>query len=158
MKLGVEVIAETMVSVEEGSCFETWLAVNDHLIAASHGSDTYLFNGFVIKGKRLAATGRFHRVKLDMDLALSGPMQTRAAVPVEVALAPEDRFSLVFKNNLILDQGLLTAHLALRLIDAQGNLLREIPLRSPAVAIDWRRRGEFVVDLFPFLPDIRVNS
>lgn len=117
------------------------------------GFDTFTFNGTILPGRRVSATGRACRH--DMAGMTSGSglgvLSVKDGEPAFCVLDVSDDLALRVKTNLTLDVGTFTRDFAVRL-EFDGTTL-EVPLSRPDVRIDWIGRGEYVISLQSFLDE-----
>jgi hypothetical protein len=152
MKMGIELYAETSLSVDDTTQFELYLTRDGQALGDSRGSDRYLLNGMVILGKRVAASGReatYGSNDLPAGLGL-GPLEARPTVACDVA--DEYRELLLhIVTTAVLDPALLAREFSVRIVRPDRPVAVDAPLCRPDVRINWVERGHFTVDLVPLL-------
>lgn len=146
--MGVELYAETSLSVDDTTRFELYLTKNGELVGGSRGADQYDSNGMVIMGKRVAACGREATYGMDDRIAGLGLGPLEALPSGWFELDGDCRgLKLHIKTNAVLDVGLLVRDFSLRVYDQDMGMSMDVPLWRPDVKIDWVSRGSFVIDL-----------
>lgn len=146
VRAGLELVAESAVIITPGLHLIMEVTFDHQGSPAWSGSDTYLLNGTVLGGRRLAASGR-HRTYRDTSLPLGlGTVEAAPAVPAPL---PDyvRRTRVRIQTNVFLDPGQLLAGLAAQWVDEAGRVILDAPLRRPDVSLDWLGRGLFVLDL-----------
>lgn len=151
MKVGVEIIAETAVQIYPHSCFKIDLTGNHQLIQGFSGFDKYAFSGFVLRNKRVAASGRVAEYGFRGTLFGLGSWEAEEA---KVAVIPEllsARFRLLLSTDLIPDRDSFIASFGLRLIAAGRRILLDIPLCCPVLEVMETAPGRYSVELTELL-------
>ncbi len=144
MIIGAELICEKAVPVVEGNRFLMTLVARGDALPGSFGSDEYRLDARVLRGRRLAATGRRYVAELEkLPLGL-GPVEAAPAVPCYVPdeLVPDLVLQLNVVNPLLLSPGLVTDHLSLAVVGRSGRAAC-MPLARPDIEVEWIGRGRF---------------
>jgi hypothetical protein len=146
VRAGLELVAESAIIVTPGLHVILEVTFDHQGFPEWRGSDTYLLDGAVLAGRRVAASGR-HRTYRETSLPLG--LGTGDAAPAVPAPLPEyvRRTRVRIQSNLLLDPGQLVAALAAHWVDQAGRVVLDAPLRRPDVGLDWLGRGLFVLDL-----------
>lgn len=147
MQLTFEWVAQHAVDVNPGSFFSSAIVSDGAVMEESCGRDDFQIHGMVLPEKRVAGFGRRETYCLDTLPAELSALEASPSQPLQV---PDDLEQLTFEvtTNMFCDQGLFSHHLSLG-ISINGTS-REIPLSSPAVAVDWQSRGVYRVTVRPF--------
>lgn len=151
MEVGLALVAEQIIPITDGHIISLKLTANHELVPGSAGRDVYHLNSLILSGKSLAGTGREKEYDgTTWPLGL-GPLE--AAPPQIIPLQFEEyiRWRLWIETNMALDPGWVSIHWGLRWLDTGGRILLDLPFRSPEVKITWPGRGQFVVDMTPFI-------
>jgi hypothetical protein len=157
VKMGIELVPEVAVTVARGDFINMRLMVDGNSIQTSLGEDEFAFTTTVLRGKRLAATGRRNRLEMQDQPLGMGPAQVPPALAVEMGEGTRIAVDMEVRNSTLLDMGMLVHCLGLRVVDDQGETLAHFPLARPDVTVSWPRRGRFLVDITkPLLNASRV--
>jgi len=146
LRLGLELIARTPVTLRLGTYFETWIATDVGTVRRSLGRDEYHLGLVVQPGQRLAATGRTHICQIDLEAAELGTNGARPAAPTEADLSAPGPVVWGIRTNLFLDPDDLAARSGGRLI-LEGRPPLEFALDHPAVHVKTVGPGRYIVDL-----------
>lgn len=149
VKMAVEIYAEKPLNIKDGAYFKTALMSGGLIVEGSEGADSFNFPSVVISEKRVAGLGRDFTYTLASFPAGMGAIEARPGAYLNLAEIPED-IALSIETNVILDQGILTDVLGVRLIGAQGKSV-DIPLCRPDVSIWWQGRGKFSIPIHGLL-------
>jgi len=151
MRIGVNLIAETSISVDDTTYFKTGLRLNGLPVPHSEGSDRWNLNGMLLPGKRVAATGRAAEYNYsDTYTGIGfGGIEARRAVPCQLDLGEGDRLVVTVDNNAVLDPGLfcMDFSFAVSFDDPAPRRALDLSLRRPDIRVDWPARGLFEVDI-----------
>lgn len=130
------------VDIIPGSYFSSALIGANGTVDASRGHDEFQLNAMILPEKRLAGFGREQSYQLDDLPAGLSALEAAPSQPLEL---PEPLGSLAFAvdTNLFPGQDCLSQQISLAI--KHRDMYREIPLQSPAVAIDWQARGKYIV-------------
>ncbi|HHW18937.1 MAG TPA: hypothetical protein GXX30_08575 [Firmicutes bacterium] len=147
----VEIFCEGAVFYDDTSYIEVILERNGIPLEDTVGYDRFLFNGAVLPGKRISATGRACRHNVsDCSAGMGlGILDIPGGRPAFLSLDSGDDLRLRVKTNLTLDVGVFTKLFSVRL--QLNDAVFDIPLNQPNVEIEWAGRGEYVVSLEPFV-------
>ncbi len=141
MKLAVEIYTSKQMAVRAGSRVCTRLMSGGMTVPGSVGEDTYPGGALVPGGKRLAGLGR------PFTWPGGGESPSEAAPGEQFELGNTGgEVALLIETDMVLDQGVLSDTLALRLVHECGRCT-QVPLRRPDLRIGWPKRGTFLVDL-----------
>ena len=154
MQIGLELVAEKVLPVVDGDRFEMYLSEDHQILAETHGSDIYHLNAHILTGNRVCGSGRDAHIGYGALFGGLGALEAPPPATVDLKVEHVCRLRLHIKTNAILDPGLVHAELGLRVIDPAGRILADVPFARPDVSIDWPSRGEFIVDVTPYLRDL----
>ncbi|MEW6523640.1 MAG: hypothetical protein AB1445_08755 [Bacillota bacterium] len=84
--MGVELYCDVLIPIWRGTCFAIHLFANGQVVAGSAGVDGYDYDGLLVPGRRVAATGRtaHYRVNRAARAHGLGSLEARPARPVSV--------------------------------------------------------------------------
>ncbi|MCR4398167.1 MAG: hypothetical protein NUV93_04310 [Firmicutes bacterium] len=157
MKVAVDLVAETAVTVDDTTYFSLAVELNGRRLPGSEGTDRYRLNGMVLPGKRVAATGR--RAEYGTSATPTGvgfgPLEAEPPVPCPLVMGRQDALAIVVENNAVLDPALfcLDFSFLVRMEDDATSRVVDIALRRPDVRMSWPSRGLFRFDVTPALSD-----
>lgn len=151
MEMGLALVAEQIIPINHGDYVGLELTANHEVVPGSAGKDIYCFNGMILSGKIIAATGREKKYNWTTIPFGLGPVEAEPPHIIPVQFEEYTRWRLIIKTNIILDLALVVVQWGLRWLDAGGRLLLDLPFRSPEVTVDCPGRGQFVVDITPFI-------
>ncbi|MDR3589355.1 MAG: hypothetical protein P4N41_06805 [Negativicutes bacterium] len=139
-----EIRASQKFDVFPGGYFAAALMADQAVLPETAGRDEFDFPATLLPGKRVAGFGR-RRTYPPPSSRLDGQSPEAApSLPFPWEKSRDLSFRII--TNVLLDQGLIARHLTLR-VAAHDAPVRDIPLSSPDVRIDWPCRGTFVVDV-----------
>jgi len=141
--VAVELYTEKSLSVKEEAYFKTALLTGGNVFPGSEGNDRYGFSFIATGAKRVAGLGRDFFYTLTSFPAGLGPIEARPGKYIDLPEIPEE-FSLILETNLILDPGVLSDTLGVRLVNERGKGY-DIPLGRPDVPVYWEGRGKFII-------------
>lgn len=146
MKVGLELVAQTNLSLKLGTFFETWLSQVDGVIKRSLGRDEYHLDVVVERGNRLAATGRIHLCQLDTAAIGLGPIQGSPCNTVSVELPPGSPVFLNIRTNAFLELSALRSGCRFRLVTDRPLDGFEFGLDNPDVLTELVGPGRFLME------------
>lgn len=149
MKIAIEIYSEIPLNIKEDTYFKTALTAGGNILPDSVGSDDYRFQSIILSGKRVAGLGREFTYTLSAFPAGMGPTEGRPGKYIDLVRVPGD-IALSLETNLILDPGILTYSLGIRLVNESGKSY-DVPLCRPDVKIRWNGRGSYTIPLADFL-------
>ena len=150
MNLGIELVCERALSVDDTTYFQTAIEVDGTTVPGSTGKDVYLTNGMILPGRRVAATGRSAEYGLssaEKGIGL-GAIEALPSNLVTLSARAEERVVFSISNNAVLDPGIFCMEFSLtvRVHNGAARTL-DISLRRPDVRMDWPLRGTFKFDI-----------
>lgn len=151
MKLGLELLASTQVTLRLGTFFETWIATAPGTVRRSLGRDEYHLSLGVSEGRRLAATGRTHICQLDLEAAEMGENQARPALLTPTELPPDTPVIWGIRTNQFITLAALRAGARGRLL-GEGRAPLEFALDDPAVTGIEVAPGRYILDISGLAP------
>lgn len=146
MKISIEIYAEKQLFVKPDSYVKTVVMNKGRVLENSRGADSYPSGCIVIPGKRIAGAGR-ESVCHPGGAALCAEAAPGAYFQLDEAY--ED-VVLIINTDIILDQGILTDCLGIRILNEDG-FKRHVPFKRPDVEIKWMRRGTFAIPVRPLI-------
>ncbi|MDL2300158.1 hypothetical protein LJC01_00745 [Clostridiaceae bacterium OttesenSCG-928-D20] len=162
MKLAFELICERGYQFLDSQIIEMFLERGGEIIEGSRGTDIYTYNGMLLPGSAVCASGRRSLHEIAPDLFGLGGSE---AVPVSIEPSPSDLenrsdfvgsevfngLRLWIETNTLISQGELQSYFSL-IAHVDG---REIPvsLNSSVTRINWHGCGRFCIEL-DFLGDL----
>lgn len=149
MKVAVEIYAGRVMDIKEGAFFRTALVSGGKIMEGSEGFDSFGFASVITSEKRIAGLGREFSYTLDLLPAGMGAVEARPGSYIDIGEIPED-IALELETNLILDPGVLSWALGIRLAGAGGKST-DIPLGRPDVTVWWEGRGRYAIPLYSLL-------
>lgn len=151
MYVAAELFCENTVFFDETCYVEMRFERNGIPIEDTGGCDRFLFNGAVLPGRRIGATGRACRHTLN-ELTSgvgTGAFATPGSRAASVEIEASEELRLRVRTNLVLDPGIFAKVFSIRL--ELGDSWFDIPLSRPDVEIEWVGRGEYLIPLDRFL-------
>jgi hypothetical protein len=145
LKLALELYTEKPLCVKDDTYFRTALSVNNRLFTNTEGLDQYHFHSIIGSNKRVAGLGRTCTYTLNSLPGGLGPVEARPGKYFEL-LAEHNNATLIIETNLVLDPGILSDTLGIRLVNGQGKNF-DVPFSRPDVKIMWESRGKYTVFL-----------
>ncbi|MCG8402838.1 MAG: hypothetical protein MJA84_14790 [Firmicutes bacterium] len=145
MKIAVEIYAEKLQNIKDGSYIKTALKTSGGILPGSEGCDRYGFASIITSTKRVAGLGREFFYNLSSFPAGMGAIEARPGRYLEVEKIPED-IALEIETNFTLDPGMLADSLGLRLVSERGGSF-DIPLCRPDIPVFWDSRGKYTIPL-----------
>lgn len=148
MKIGIEVFTETSLSVVPGSYFRLQLTGNHEPVSSFQGEDHYLFSGFVLRGKRIAASGRQREYVNSGSFLGLGPWEAQRAELSWVEELLDKRLRLFLHTNLVKDYPSFLHSFGIKCFcGAQRKLLFDLPLSCPVLEVVELSSGKFSLEL-----------
>lgn len=137
--------AQHAIDVTPGDYFSTSLIIDGQVVKEYSGRDEFQMIGMLLPEKRVAGLGREKVYSLaDLPAGLSA-LEADPSQPIQLSEEMLHRLVFQLNTNVFLDQGLLSHYISLG-VKINGSY-REIPLQSPAVAVDWQSRGKYLVQV-----------
>ena len=145
LKLAIEIYTEKPLCVKEDTYFMTALSVDNVTVAGTEGLDQYFFHAVIGSEKRVAGLGRTCTYTLNSLPGGLGPVEARPGKYFDLP-AEHNNAILIIETNLILDPGILSDTLGIRLVNKQGKTF-DVPFSRPDVSIQWDSRGKYAISL-----------
>lgn len=152
MKLGVEIFAETIVSINPGNYFRLHLTSNHEPVPSFAGEDEYLFSGFVLMGKRVAASGRHKQYLTSGSFAGLGPWEAEGAELTWVEELLEKRIRLFLHTDLVQDRSLFLSTFGIKCVyGVNKEVLFDLPFCCPVLEVNELGPGKYGLELTELL-------
>lgn len=145
LKLALELYTEKPLCVKDDTYFRTALSVDKITFSDTEGLDQYCFHSVIGSEKRVAGLGRICTYTLNSLPGGLGPVEARPGTYFNLP-ADYSKTTLLLETNLILDPGILSDTLGIRLVNAQGKTV-DVPFSRPDVKILWESRGTYTIVL-----------
>jgi hypothetical protein len=146
LKVGLELVAQTTLSLKLGTFFETWLSQVDGLIKRSLGRDEYHLDVRVERGNLIAATGRIHLCQVDTAAIGLGPIHASPCVTVTVDIPPGSPIFLNIRTNAFLELSALRSGCRFRLVTDRPLNGLAFSLENPDVLTELVGPGRFLME------------
>jgi len=153
MKAGVEIIAEAAVQINPDSFFTINLTCNHQLLTNFVGEDKYGFSGLVLRGKRVAASGRLQKYNIRGSLLGLGSWEAEKAQTVVVPALLSSRIRLILSTDLAADRDSFSALFGLKFIIGNDKTVFEVPFSSPVLDVNEFKPGNYSVELTELLQE-----
>lgn len=146
MKVGLELVAQTTLSLKLGTFFETWLSQVDGFIKRSLGRDEYHLDVTVERGNLIAATGRIHLCQLDTAVIGLGPIHASPCNTLSVDLPPGSPLFLNIRTNAFLELSAVRLGCRFRLVTDRPLDGLEFSLDNPDILTELVGPGRFLME------------
>lgn len=156
MKIGIELIGDMSLHFSPHHYFKLHLQKSNSIIEQSKGEDTFHYNGILLPGCIVSATGRKKTHKLEPSLNhLTGFSCVPILIPNTEKLSLSESLKdlvLCIDTNLIMSQGELQTYYTMK-INLNHKLIT-LPLLCHNMRVHWQNLGIFHVylnDLYKML-------